>query len=127
VGGALLSISSLRRCISCLSSVGSTCDDEPATYSGAEPCAVCGDWGGNGGSGFDGSLSSPLTGGSDRLGCMVCEDSVRIVLVSSSVMFVTRRCNDGDDVMRDDNIGEDVARNGGGGWAEVEDDEATAT
>jgi hypothetical protein len=85
---------------------------------------MLGECGGRGGNGLDGLLTSPSKGGSERLGCMVCDDPVLMDLVSSSVMFVTRRCNDGDDVMRDDSDGEDVARNGGGGCAGVEDDEA---
>lgn len=110
-----------------MSSVGSTCDDELATYSGADPCTVLGDCGGSGGSGFDWSLLSSLVDGSRRFGCIVCEDSVLMVLVSSSVMFVTRRCKSGAGVVRDDNNGDEAARNGGGGCAGVEEDEDAAT
>jgi hypothetical protein len=58
---------------------------------------------------------------------MVCEDSVLMVRVSSSVIFVIRRCKCGTGVMPDDNDGEEAARNGGGGWAGVEEDEDAAT
>lgn len=80
VGGALLSNSNLRRCSSCLSSVGSTCDDE-ARYSGAGPC------GGSGGNGLGVSFSLLLTGDPWGPARIVREDPA-----SLSPGFVTRRC-----------------------------------
>lgn len=47
---------------------------------------------------------------------------VRVVLVSSSACPVTRRCNGGDALDRDDSIGDDADLKGGGG-AGTDDDE----
>jgi hypothetical protein len=55
----------------------------------------------------------------------VCEEPVVVVLVSSSLGPVTRRCSDGAVGVRDnDNDGDEAVRNGGGG---CDDDDEAAT
>jgi hypothetical protein len=119
-GGALLSISSLRRCNSCLSSVGWTCDDDEGRYSGAAPEEVAADCGGKGGSGFACSLSLLVAGRGALLGALIVVDEVVVAdRVSSPVCPVARCCVGGAMSPRDD---DDAIRKGGGGCDGAEDE-----
>ena len=69
----------------------------------------------------------PLTGVAWWSARIVWEDPVALVLASSSPGPVTRRCREGAVGVRDDIDGDEAARNGGGGWTGVDEDDEAAT
>lgn len=57
---------------------------------------------------------------------MVLDEPVLVVRVSSSAFPVTRRCNEGDALAREDSMGDNADLKGGGGGPDMDDDEPTA-